>query len=360
MIAVIGGGVVGLAAARALALRGREVVLLERHGRPGLETSTHNSGVIHAGLYYPPQSLKARLCIDGRERLFAFAREHDVPHTRCGKLVIATETAEEPALDRLIANASASGATLHDVDLAFVRAREPEIACTRAIWSPDTGWIEAESYVRALAADLRRRDVPVLVGTAPIGCESVGDRLVLITERERIEVDAIVNAAGLYADDVSALCGGEAFRIYPCRGEYAELAPKARGRIRGLVYPVPHPSGHGLGVHFARTLSGAVTIGPTIEYRERKDDYESGRLPLESFVAPTARMLPGITIDDLRLGGSGIRAKRHPPTEKFADFMIRPDARQPRLFHAAGIDSPGLTSSLAIAEAVADGLQHIA
>lgn len=358
MIAVIGGGVVGLASARALAMRGRDVVVLERHHRPGLETSTHNSGVLHAGLYHPPDSLKTRLCVDGRERLYAFAREHNVPHTRCGKLIVATEPAEEPALDRIAERAAAAGVAVHEAGRSFVRNREPQVACTRALWSPDTGWIEAESYVRALVAELRRLDVAMLPGTTLIGYEAVGDRHVLVTVRERIDVEAVVNAAGLYADDVSALCAGEAFRIYPCRGEYAELAPRASRRINGLVYPVPHASGHGLGVHFTRTLAGTVMIGPTIEYRDRKDDYEDGRLPLEAFVAPTARMLPGLTLEDLRLGGSGIRAKLHPPEEAFADFMIRPDAEQPWLVHAAGIDSPGLTASLAIGERVADLLER--
>lgn len=358
MVAVIGGGVVGLASARALALCGRDVVLLERHRRPGLETSTHNSGVIHAGLYHPPGSLKSTLCVEGRDRLYAFAREHHVPHVQCGKLIVADGTAEESALDRLLANAAANEVAVELADAAFLRIREPCVRATRGVWSPSTGWIEAEAYVHALEADLGRLDVPVLVGTPLLGCESAGDHLVLVTPQERIVVDAVVNAAGLYADEISHVCGGERFAIYPCRGEYAELAPRARGMVNGLVYPVPHASGHGLGVHLTRTISGAVWIGPTIEYRDRKDDYEDGRLPLEAFLEPTQRLLPSVTLDDLRLGASGIRAKLHPPQEKFADFMIRRDLVEPRLIHAAGIDSPGLTASLAIAERIAALVQN--
>lgn len=352
MIAVIGAGVVGLAIARSLALRKQDVVVIERHRRPGLDTSTHNSGVIHAGLYYPHDSLKAQLSIEGRERLIAFAAEHRVPHVRCGKLIIAND-GEEAALNSLAENAARSGVVLEPASAAFMREREPNVRAARGLWSPLTAWIDAEAYVRALAEELQRLDVPLLVGTTLVGCEPAGDGFTIATGQERIEVDRIVNAAGLFADEVSAICGGEPFTIYPCRGEYAELAPRARGLVNGLVYPVPHASGHGLGVHLTKTLGGEVWIGPTIEYRERKDDYENGRLPLEAFLQPTRALLPSITIDDLRLSGSGIRAKLHPPTESFADFMIREDVRQPRLFHAAGIDSPGLTASLAIGEYVA-------
>jgi glycerol-3-phosphate dehydrogenase len=353
MIAVIGAGVVGLAIARSLALRKLDVVVIERHRRPGLDSSTHNSGVIHAGLYHPADSLKAQLCVEGRERLLAFAEAHHVPHVRCGKLIIAND-GEDAALDRLARTAGLNGVVLEPASAAFMREREPNIRAARGLWSPLTAWIDAEAYVRALEEELRRLDVPLLVGTPLVGCESSGDGLTLVTPSERIDIDAVVNAAGLFADDVSRMCGGEEFTIYPCRGEYAELAPRARGLVNGLVYPVPHASGHGLGVHLTKTLGGEVWIGPTIEYRDRKDDYEEGRLPLEAFLEPTRALLPSITLDDLRLSGSGIRAKLHPPSESFADFMIRKDKRQPRLFHAAGIDSPGLTASLAIAERMSD------
>lgn len=353
MIVVIGGGVVGLACAWALVGRGREVCVVERHPRLGQETSTHNSGVLHAGLYHPPDSLKTRLCHEGRERLYAFCREFGVPHLACGKLVVAG-AGEERQLDDLWRSAAANGARIEEADAAFVRAREPHVRAARALWSPDTGWVEAEAYVRALAAGIARRGGVVLVSTSVIAIEPRAGGLAVVTSRETIAAEAVVNAAGLHADAVSRLAGGEPFTIYPCRGEYAELAPRARHLVRGLVYPVPHPSGHGLGVHLTRTGGGAVWIGPTIRYQEDPADYERDRLPIEAFLEPTRTLLPAVTMEDLRLGGSGIRAKLHPASERFADFLIRRDTRVPALVHAAGIDSPGLTASLAIGAHVAD------
>jgi len=354
MIVIVGAGVAGLATAASLARRGRSVCVLERHARIGQDTSTHNSGVIHAGLYYPAGSLKARLCVEGRDRLYAFCAQAGVPHVRCGKLVVA-QGGEEADLQRVATNAAANGANVVPVDIGFVRAREPHIAAAHALFSPDTGWVEAEALVHALQADVDRHDGVVLVGTPIVGAEPrAGGGFTVATPRERIEADCIVNAAGLHADEVSRLCGGEAYTIYPCRGEYAQLALRARGLVNGLVYPVPHQSGHGLGVHFTKTMGGEVWIGPTIRYQDDKADYEDGRLALEDFVEPTRALLPAVTIDDMRLGGSGIRAKLNPPHVRFADFMIRRDTQNPDLIQVAGIESPGLTACLGIGEMVAD------
>jgi L-2-hydroxyglutarate oxidase LhgO len=354
-VAVIGAGVTGLASARAIALTGASVCVLERHPRPGMDTSTHNSGVIHAGLYYPAGTLKAQLCVRGRHLMYEFCARHRVPHEKTGKLVVAHHAHEIGDLETLQRRGTENGATgLEIVDRAFILSREPAVNASFALWSPDTGTVNAEEYVKALLRTGSDAGLMFLPGTRLLGAERHTDGIALTTERESILAHVVVNAAGLYADDVSRMLGGEAFTIYPCRGEYAEFTPAKRGLVNGLVYPVPHSSGHGLGVHLTRTAGGQVWLGPTIRYQDRKDDYENDREPLEAFAESARHLIDGVTVDDLRLSGSGIRAKLHPPTESFADFMIRCDRVNPAVVQASGMDSPGLTSSLAVGDLVRD------
>ena len=214
--------------------------------------------------------------------------------------------------------------------------------------------MEAEAYVRALARVAATREAALLPGAGVDGRCRPSRRL---GDPDRARDDHRPRRGqrrGPHADDVSAALGGETFTIRPVRGDYAELVPAARHLVNGPVYPLPDPSGHGLGVHLTRTTWGSVTLGPTARYQARKDDYESNREPLATFHAAARRLLPGLERNQLRPGGSGIRARGAPADRTFSDFLIRRGRRQPRLVQAAGIDSPGLTASLAIAERVAD------
>jgi L-2-hydroxyglutarate oxidase LhgO len=318
-----------------------------------METSTHNSGVIHAGIYYPKGSLKARLCVDGLRRLYEYCAARGVPHQRIGKLVLG-ESEQIAELEALLACGHANGSDeLRLVDVDFVTRREPHVRAMPGIFSPATGIVETEALVKALAADCRDRDVAILTGTRLMRADTVGRMFQLTTGQETFRARTVVNAAGLFADEVSHTFGGQEFRIYPARGEYAEIVSTRREWIRGLVYPMPGHAGH-LGSHLTKTTHGNVLIGPSMRYQEGKEDYESDRRPLQMFLDEARHLLPDLKLDDLRMAGSGIRAKLHPPEQAFADFLIARDANQPALIHAAGIDSPGLTSCLAIGEMVAE------
>lgn len=353
-VAVIGGGVTGLASALAVAERGASVCVLESAAKTGRATSTHNSGVIHAGIYYAAGSLKARLSVDGRDRLFEFCPKYGIPHARCGKFIVAADAEEARELPKLKAQAEANGVRIMDAEPGFLKQQEPNVSAYAALWSPDTGILEAEALVKTLEHLCKQHGVAVVVGSPLQDAAATADGIELVTPHERIVAGTVVNAAGLFADEVSKTLGGMTFRIYPCRGEYAELAPSRRHMVNGLVYPLPHHTGAGLGVHLAKTTWGTVTLGPTIHYQDSRDDYESGRIALEEFVAPARRLLPWITLADLQPGGSGIRAKLQGPGQPVADFLIERDRENPRVIQAAGIDSPGLTSCLAIGNLVAE------
>jgi glycerol-3-phosphate dehydrogenase len=293
------------------------------------------------------------LCVEGRNRLYAFCRTYDIPHRRCGKLVVAHDESEVAELEAIRERANSNGVLTELVDRRFIRDREPHVTgAVAALWSADSGIVQAEALVTTLARLCRDRDAALVIASPLLDAAHRGPLMELVTPHERILAATIVNAAGLYADEVSRRLGATAFRIHPCRGEYAELAPSRRHWVNGLVYPLPH--GVGLGVHLVKTTWGTVLVGPTASYQDSPDDYEGNRLALDDFVEPAQRLLPALTVADLQPGSSGIRAKLHGPDRVFEDFFIARDAANPLVIQAAGIDSPGLTSSLAIGERVAD------
>ncbi|MGO9642673.1 MAG: NAD(P)/FAD-dependent oxidoreductase [Candidatus Acidiferrales bacterium] len=364
-IVIVGGGVVGCALARELAAKWSDVFLLEKLPCVGMAASTRNSGVIHSGIYYTPGSLKARLCVRGNRIMHDYCAAHGVPHRPCGKLVIAASDAERPSLEKLLETGRANGVeSLRIVDRAAARSREPNIECVAALEVPSTGILSAEDLVKALAREAAERGASVVTrasvkrldpGAGGIRVEveigDPGDPSGM--QREAIEARCVINCAGLFSDDVAAMLGNKRYRIYPNRGEYCEVVKNKSDLVRDLVYPVPHDAGFTLGVHLTKTVWGTMLVGPTSDHIQDKNDYESNRHPVEEFVRRAKPMLPALTVEDLRLAYSGIRAKLLPPGQGgMADFIITHDPEVRRAIHLVGIESPGLTSSLAIAEYV--------
>jgi L-2-hydroxyglutarate oxidase LhgO len=360
---VIGAGVVGLAVARRLALSGRETIVLERAGAIGTGTSSRNSEVIHAGIYYPRGSLKASLCVRGRRLLYDYCAAHGVAARKCGKLIVATAPAQMPELDTIVLRAKANG--VDDLRLLAAReatALEPALRCVAALHSPSTGIVDSHGLMLALQGDFEGAGGVIAFETPAVGAACRADGIVVSAGgASPLELAArvVVNAAGLFAPLVARRFEGHAPRHVPAayfaKGNYYALSGKAP--FSRLIYPVPEVAG--LGVHLTLDLAGQARFGPDVEWLDVADpgaiDYVVDPRRADAFYAEIRRYWPDVRDGSLQPAYSGVRPKLRPAGEPAADFVIQGPSVHgvAGLVNLFGIESPGLTASLAIAEHVA-------
>jgi L-2-hydroxyglutarate oxidase LhgO len=359
---VVGAGVIGLAAARALALAGHEVVVLEKAYTIGFETSSRNSEVIHGGLYYPKDSLKATACVEGRHRLYDYCRAHSVPHKALGKLIVATSDDEVPGVEKIEAAAKANGVgNLTWLTVARATEMEPELNCVAALLSPSTGIVDSHALMLAYQGEAEDNGAMVAFKTPLLGGRVVADGFELEVggdEPTTIKCRNLVNAAGLHAPALARSIEGIPLDTIPpayfCRGCYFTLAGKTP--FTRLIYPVPVPGG--LGVHITLDLAGQARFGPDVEWIDDVD-YSVNPRRSDSFYAAVRRYWPGLKDGALQPGYAGIRPKISGPNDPAADFSIQgpEDHGVTGLVNCYGIESPGLTASLPLADAVVEKLK---
>lgn len=383
---VIGGGLVGCATALALARRGREVVVLEAEEALAQHQSGRNSGVIHSGLYYRPGSLKARFTVAGRKALYAYVERHDIPHERCGKIVVATREDEIPRLDELERRGRANGLKgLERLDLAGIRAVEPEVAGLSGLRVPETWIVDYTAVNRAYGRDLESLGGEVRLGCRFEGVEEGNGELAIATSLGELRAHRLVNCGGLQADRIARTCGYKPeIRIVPFRGEYYLLGGAATDIVSRPVYPVPDPVFPFLEVHLTNKVDGSIEAGPNAVLALKREGYSKSAFSLSdaastltysgfwrlaarywrtgamevyrsmskgAFARSLARLVPAIRKQDLEPGGCGVRAQAMSPDGKLVDdFVI---SRQGRILHVLNAVSPGATSSPAIGEYVA-------
>lgn len=363
-ITIIGAGVVGLALARLLAPRGVTVVL-EQDVAPGRGVSSRSSEVIHAGIYFPAPFLKTRLGVEGNHLLYEFCQRYHVPYRRLGKVIVAATPAEESSLERLCAQGLENGADLHMLDRSALAAREPHVRGVSALASPATGIVDSHQLMQRLEALALASGAHILCHARLIGLERTRRGLACRVRQHASPYTftsrIVINAAGLQAEQVATLAGidtvAAGYRLYPVKGEYFRVPPRQAARIHGLVYPSPEKDLVGLGIHVTKDLAGGMKLGPntvpveTIDYTVDPDHRRT-------FFEAVHDILPFLTEDDLTPDMAGIRPKLQAPGTPARDFVIaHEDGRDlPGLVNLIGIESPGLTASLAIARMVTDML----
>ncbi|HEX4649038.1 MAG TPA: NAD(P)/FAD-dependent oxidoreductase [Steroidobacteraceae bacterium] len=359
-VVVVGAGVVGLAVARQLALRGREVLILEAAGRFGTGASARNSEVIHAGIYYPRGSLKARLCVAGRDELYRFCAERGIPHRRCGKLIVATSDGELEGLTRIAAASSVNGVELARLEGAAVRALEPQLSCAAALDSPLTGIIDSQAYMLALLADAERHGATLVCGSAVTRVVLGGGTMLIGVNGAQcaLRARALVNCAGVDSPALARRMEGLAAAHIPvahfAKGNYFTL--KGRAPFERLIYPLPQADG--LGIHLTLDLAGRARFGPDVQWVGSGYDYGVDESRAAAFYTAIRRYWPALRDGTLEAAYAGVRPRISAPGEPLADFRIDDAGTHgvPGLVNLFGIESPGLTASLAIASEVATRL----
>lgn len=383
---VVGGGIVGLATALALAENGRPPIVLEAEARLAAHQTGHNSGVIHSGLYYKPGSVKARTCRDGLEAMYRFCQDEDVPHRRCGKLVVAIGEEELPRLRALEDRGRANGVVLKRLRAEELKEYEPEVVGIAGLWVEETGIVDYSLVAQAMSRRLGRLGGEVRTDHRITAIRRDGQRIILETSGGEVSASRMVNCAGLQSDRVARLAGIEpGVRIVPFRGEYYTLRPERSGLVRGLIYPVPDPALPFLGVHFTRGIDGVVEAGPNAVLALKREGYgwadisptdvidwamfpgfwRMARAQWRSGVTEIARslsrrrfleslraLLPTLTDDDIERGGSGVRAQAVGLDGRLVDDFCIQEA--PGMVHVLNAPSPAATASLAIGRNVAD------
>ena len=385
-IAVIGGGILGLAVGRNLVARGHRITLLEKEDRLAAHQTGHNSGVIHAGIYYRPGSAKARICVQGVKMMLEFCRAHDIPHQICGKVIVAVTDDERPALQELHRRAAANG--VPDVLLIGperLREIEPNVRGVEALHVASTGIVDYSLVADTLGRRLQAEGGEIHTQTTVTGIRHDGSQVVVETSSNPFHVDYVISCAGLYADRIAALDGGAPARIVPFRGEYYELIPERSDLVKGLIYPVPDPRFPFLGPHFTKKVDGTVEAGPNAVLALRREGYRKGQFHLgelaatllypgfwrmaarywrtaiaeihrswskAAFTRSLQRLVPDIRPQDLRPGGAGVRAQALDPNGQLLDDFLL--VERPRSLHVCNAPSPAATASLAIAEEIAE------
>lgn len=387
-IAIVGGGIVGLATAYSLAPRcGQSLVVLEAEDKLAAHQTGNNSGVIHSGLYYKPGSLKAKNCVEGREALYRFCAEHGVAHERCGKVVVATTAAETPALDELERRGRANGLVgIERLTAEGLKKHEPHVAGTAGLWVPETGIVDYAQVAETCARLASEQGAVVRTQWRFTGCVRESGGLVLETSRGRVRCRNLINCGGLESDRVAWRCGVDpGLRIVPFRGEYYQLAPGREHLVRNLVYPVPDPRFPFLGVHFTRMVRGGVEAGPNAVLALKRYGYTRSSFSLRdtlemaryaglwrmasrywktglgelhrswskaAFVRALQKLMPELCPDDIVPAGAGVRAQALTPAGNLVDdFHIVPAER---MIHVLNAPSPAATASLSIGKAIAE------